>query len=139
MDNLALQHTSEAELLPFVARTISGLGWIKIGKPSMQVLFKHKDAYIRDLNNKGNKSKRCKGQQKGTPGPGRTPCPNLPEIIPLIETACGLCDPEFSLPSSIKSPILLKLKWQCIYAKNMQKMLRKCQDRKLLQHLSYPN
>ncbi len=39
MDNLAFQHTSETELLPFFARTISGLGWIKIGKPSMQVLF----------------------------------------------------------------------------------------------------
>ena len=94
-----------------------------VREEALKEQLKHQDAIIRDLNqrlygkhsekgrskaevnpnDKGNKSKRSKGQQKGTSGPGRTPRPNLPvipEIIPLIETACGLCGLEYSLLSS---------------------------------------
>jgi transposase len=94
--------------------------------------IKHNEAIIRDLNqrlygkhsekggnkpevnpnDKGNKSKRSKGQQKGAPGPGRTQRPNLPvtlEIVPLIETACGVCGLEYSLLSSYEESDIIEV------------------------------
>jgi hypothetical protein len=175
MNSLSLQQAPlnmsplEGTVLPFVARTITlpyadyvalksdASYWkaqharVIVREEELKEQLKHKEAIIRDLNqrlygkhsekgeskpevnpnDKGNKSKRSKGQQKGTPGPGRTQRPNLhviPEIVPLIETACGLCGLEYS---------------QRIYAelnaKNVQKIVRVFQDQKLLQHLSYQN
>ena len=94
--------------------------------------LKHKEAIIRDLNqrlygkhsekggskadassnDKRAKSKRSRGQQKGTPGPGRTKRPNLPvipEIILLSETACGLCGLEYSLLSSYEESDIIEV------------------------------
>jgi len=94
--------------------------------------LKHKEAIIRDLNqrlygkhseksgskadatstNKGNKPSRPKGQQKGTRGHGRTDRANLPvisEIIPLSETACGICGLEYSLLSSYEESDMIEI------------------------------
>ena len=156
MNSLALQQAPfdtlplEGELLPFVARTItlpyadyvelkSDVSYWKaqharaiVREEELKEQLKHKEAIIRDLNqrlygkhsekggskaevnpnDKGNKSKRSKGQQKGTPGPGRTQRPNLPvipEIIPLIETACGVCGLEYSLLSSYEESDIIEV------------------------------
>lgn len=94
--------------------------------------LKHKEAIIRDLNQrlygkhsekggskaetnsnvKVGKSTRSKGQQKGKTGPGRTKRPNLPvipEIIPLSETACGLCGLEYTLLSSYEESDIIEV------------------------------
>lgn len=94
--------------------------------------LKHKEAIIRDLNqrlygkhseksgskadatstNKGNKPSRPRGQQKGTRGHGRTDHANLPvipEIIPLSETACGICGLEYSLLSSYEESDIIEV------------------------------
>lgn len=156
MNSLALQHTPfdtpplVGEVLPFVARTITlpymdyialksdASYWkaqharVIIREEELKDQLKHKEAIIRDLNqrlygkhsekggskaevnpnDKKNKSKRSKGQQKGTPGPGRTQRPNLaviPEIVPLIEIACGLCGLEYSLLSSYEESDIIEV------------------------------
>lgn len=95
--------------------------------------LKHKEAIIRDLNQrlygkhsekggskadansngKRGKSSKSKGQQKGTAGHGRTQRPNLAvisEIIPLSETACGLCGLEYTLLSSFEESDIIEVK-----------------------------
>ena len=91
--------------------------------------LKQKDATIRDLkqrlygkkseksgskadanpNAKGKNPKRPRGQQKGSASHGRTVRPNLPvipEVIPLSETACGICGLEYSLLADEESDII---------------------------------
>ncbi len=56
-----------------------------------------------------NKPKRPRGQQKGSTGHGRAPLPNLPvvdEIIPLSETACGVCGLKYSSLSEETSDVI---------------------------------
>ena len=156
MNNFALQHAPfdtaplEREVLPFAARTITipymdyvalksdASYWkaqharVIVREEELKEQLKHKEAIIRDLNqrlygkhseksrskaevnpnDKENKSKQPKGQQKGTPGHGRTQRQNLPvtlEIIPLIETACGLCGLEYSLLSSYEESDIIEV------------------------------
>ncbi len=156
MNSLALQQAPfdtphlEGEMLPFVAMAItlpyadyvglkSDASYWKalharaiVREEELKEQLKHKDAIIRDLNqrlygkhsekgggksevnpnDKGTKSKRSKGQQKGTPGPGRTKRPSLLvtlEIVPLIETACGLCGLEYSLLSSYEESDIIEV------------------------------
>jgi transposase len=91
--------------------------------------LKERDATIRDLkqrlygkksekggskadlnpNTEGKNSKRPRGQQKGSVSHGRTVRPNLlviPEVIPLSETACGICGLEYSLLADEESEII---------------------------------
>lgn len=156
MNSLSLQQAPfdtpplEGEVLPFVARTItltyadyvtlkSDVSYWKaqharviIREEELKEQLKHKEAIIRDLNqrlygkhsekggskgdansnNKGNKSNRPKGQQKGTRGHGRTDHPNLPvipEIIFLNETACGICGLEYELLSSYEESDIIEV------------------------------
>ena len=156
MNSLTLQHVPfdtlslEKEVLPFIARTITikymdyvalksdASYWkaqharVIVREEALKEQIKHKEAIIRDLNqrlygkhsekdgskaevnpnDKENKSKRPKGQQKGTPGHGRTQRQNLPvalEIIPLIETACGQCGLEYSLLSSYEESDIIEV------------------------------
>lgn len=156
MNSLSLQHTPlnepplKGEVLSAVSRTITlaykdyvELKWessywkaqharVIVRETELKEKLKHKEAIIRDLNQrlygkksekggskadvnpneKGDKSKRPKGQQKGTLGPGRTQRPNLPvipEIIPLSETACGVCGLEYVLLSSYEESDIVEV------------------------------
>jgi transposase len=92
--------------------------------------LQRKEAIIRDLNQrlygkssekggsksdvnpnaKNKKSTRKRGHQKGSATHGRTQHPELPvipEVIPALETACGLCGLDYSiLPSYEESSII---------------------------------
>jgi transposase len=101
----------------------------------LKEILKQKEAIIRDLkqrlygkkSEKGagkpdvdpnapptQKSKRPRGQQKGTAGHGRTPHPDLPvidEVILLNETACTKCGKEYSsLPDEEASIIEIEVR-----------------------------
>jgi transposase len=157
MNNLSLQQAPfdtaavEGTVLPFDTSTITlpyadyialkseasywkaQHGRVIVREEELKEQVKHKEAIIRDLNqrlygkhsekggskaeansnDKVGKSTRSKGQQKGKAGPGRTKRPNLPvipEIIPVSETACGLCGLEYSLLSSYEESNIIEVK-----------------------------
>ena len=140
----------EGELLPFVARTITlpyadyvalkseAAYWktqhtrVIVREEELKERLKHKEAIIRDLNQRlyGKKSekggskadinpnantsivKRSKGQQKGSATHGRTQRLNLPvvlEVIPLSETACKACGLEYSLLSTYEESDIVEI------------------------------
>ncbi len=94
--------------------------------------IQHKDAIIKDLNQrlygkkseksggkgdvnpnaKSNRSRRPRGQQKGSSSHGRTLRPTLPiipEVIPPSETACEVCGLEYSLLSSYEESDIIEV------------------------------
>lgn len=155
MNNFSLQQSPctmplEGAVLPFDARTItlpyseytalkSEASYWKAQharaikrEEELKESLKHKEAIIRDLNqrlygkhsekggkkpevnskDKGGQSTRPKGQQKGIKGHGRTNRASLaviPEIIPLSETSCGLCGLEYSVLSSYEESDIIEV------------------------------
>jgi len=112
--------------------------------------LKQKEAIIRDLNQrlygktsekggskadvnpngKDKKSARSRGQQKGSATHGRTPrhdLPVIPEVIPLSETACGVCGLEYSMLSSYEESNIIEIKIAAhIRRIKRQKCLKNC-------------
>ena len=139
---LQIQHVAPfaAQLLSFTKQDYIELTWqINYWKShyiracdrekTLKEELQHKEAIIRDLNQrlygkksekgkskvdvnpnaKNNDSKRSRGQQKGSATHGRTQRPNLPiipEVIPLSETACITCGLEYSLLPEEESDII---------------------------------
>jgi transposase len=109
----------KAEIANWQTRHKKAIAQVEVLKEQL----KQKEAIIRDLNQrlygkkseksrdkgninpdaKGNLSKRPRGRQKGSLSHGRTVRSTLPiihEVIPLSETACGVCGLNYSLLSS---------------------------------------